>query len=374
MEPIKIKLSYILIFVLVIILIFLSFYFKEPYKNLAPLPDLKPFTEAEFEAIHPPQKHGFNGNPFFERTTLKDTNKVNIKPYGGYKIPTIEGEFIPENLTEDVLQEQQVVSSKMQDFFNQFIGKNIGKIDVTNNDYFNSKGTYGNNSNLSNFKEITGQDNFPGVVSSKISNVSSNGNSLSNPTISRDNKPLDDNGFISFLNKTFINYLNTNTKFNFIADNIGKTEIVTNKDNSKEFTIPFFIYESIANYTRGIIINYTLIPIGTKFNQPIYNIIISNIKETHMKFGKLKLEPAELHGSYTSNDGDSKNIIDTNGYYTIYNYLGLMFPFNTSPNTFTDGSGGITGIDEGPIVLQEQIDKHHYSILQEQSIFNSTHN
>lgn len=392
---IKLKLSYLIIIILIISIVLFTFTNKEYYTNLAPLPDLPPLSESELQSYQKKQPYGFNGNPFFERNFINNNQIELIRkqayPYNGYKIPTKNNEYIPENTDQNILQEQvnfkgiggninlkQIdVESILQEqvngnsnfkgidgestsifntFLDSFVNNNIGTISVIDNYHFNIKGNYGNGTNLSNFKVISGQNNFPGTISNLSSNLSSNNEQ---PTISYDNNLLPDTGYIKILIKKFVGYLNNNSNYNFLSDHHGDPEIINNVDNSIEFTIPFFIYEAKVNYTRGIIVTFHLIPNGQlKYNKPIYDIIILKIIQTPItpSISSLKLEPAQLYKSIFE-----EPIIDTNGYYQIFNHLGLMAPFETSPNTFTSDYYDLKGKSEGEklskLIFQEQINK-----------------
>jgi hypothetical protein len=375
-----VKLSYIIVVILVILIaIVLSLLSsKEHYTSRAPLPDLPPLSESELQSYQKKHKYGFNGNPFFEKQVMPQVNSKQVAyAYNGYKIPTKNNEYIPENVDQITLNEiKSTTKSKglLDTFFDQFINKQIGTMSVINNEKFNIKGNYGNNSNLSNFKIISGQNNLPGVIDlSNNINLSSNSNlsilkqtptQTLNPiqgnTIQgeNDNASLPDTGYVKFLINTFVKYISTSSKYNFIFDNnqdFVNLEIITNVDGSKEFTIPFFLYESTLNYTRGITVNFHLIPGGKLiYGLPIYDIHILNIVQSEINGGKLKLEPVKFNTF-------EQPIMDTNGYYQIFNSLGLMYPFETSSNTITSDYYNLKGTSEGAkiptTVFQEQISK-----------------
>lgn len=376
-----VKLSYIIVVILVILIaIVLSLLSsKEHYTSRAPLPDLPPLSESELQSYQKKHKYGFNGNPFFEKQIMpaQAIPTKEIAAYNGYKIPTKNNEYIPENVDQITLNEiKSTTKSKglLDTFFDQFINKVIGTMSVINNEKFNIKGNYGNNSNLSNFKIISGQNNLPGVIDlSNNINLSSNSNlsilkqtptQTLNPiqgnTIQgeNDNASLPDTGYVKFLINTFVKYISTSSKYNFIFDNnqdFVNLEIITNVDGSKEFTIPFFLYESTLNYTRGITVNFHLIPGGKLiYGLPIYDIHILNIVQSEINGGKLKLEPVKFNTF-------EQPIMDTNGYYQIFNSLGLMYPFETSSNTITSDYYNLKSTSEGAkiptTVFQEQISK-----------------
>lgn len=348
----KIKLSHILIVIVVVIVTFVLVSGKrEFFKSLAPLN----LPTAETSDVIDTGK--FNGNPFFQRQFLQGkTEKPFVYPYNGYRIPTKENEFIIENtgiapilgvnsslFTIPTHESTQIIDGELisgallasmntgiiENMFSSFIGKNIGTISIKDNDKFNISGIYGGNSNMINFKENAGKG-----------------------TIAGDNKDLLDSGYIRYLKKLFTDYISTNSEYTFIADNSGEPDIVTNIDNTKEFIVPFFIYESKLNYTTGIVVKFKLIPSGKSiYSSPIYDVVIDNIQETPIVSNAIsKLEPAQLH---------EKGILDTNGYFSIYNHLGLMFPFETSSTRITKMGENLQGESEGEVisqtVFQEQI-------------------
>ena len=384
-----VKLSYILtVTVTLIIIVTLSLLSsKEHYYNLSPLPDLPPLSESELQSYQKKHKHGFNGNPFFEKQVMpaQQLSTKEISAYNGYKIPTKNNEYIPENVYQMTLNDLGNLSKStglLDTFFDQFINKQIGNMSVINNEKFNIKGNYGNNSNLSNFKIISGQNNLPGVIDLTTieNNLSSNSNlSILKQTSTQilntiqdnvntiqgenDNGSLPDTGYVKFLINIFVKYISTSSKYNFIFDNnqdFVNLEIITNVDGSKEFTIPFFLYESTLNYTRGITVIFHLIPGGKLiYGLPIYDIHILNIVQSEINGGKLKLEPVKIT-SVTF----EQPIMDTNGYYQIFNSLGLMYPFETSSNTITRDYYNLKGASEGEkipkIVFQQQINKFNF--------------
>lgn len=384
-----VKLSYVVIVILIMVtLITLTVTSKEHYTSRAPLPDLPPLSESELQSYQKKHKYGFNGNPFFERQTINLPINEVVSAYNGYKIPTKHNEYIPENVYQFPvnLSKQSKSNSLLSTFFEQFINKVIGSMSLINNEFFNIKGTYGNNSNLSNFKIITGQNNLPGMIDLKSTLVNSslsilkqsnilerqgNTQSIIEGEVSNDNAKLPDSGYVKYLINTFVNYINGKGKYNFIFDNkqdFVNLEIITNVDGSKEFTIPFFLYESKLNYTQGITVKFHLIPTNKLIYQsPSYDIHILNINQSEINGndngsnesngeGKLKLEPVKIT-SVTFEEP----IMDTNGYYQIFNSLGLMYPFETSPNTITSDYYNLKSTSEGKkiptAVFQEQISK-----------------
>jgi len=309
---IKIKLSYIVLFV--ILLFFFGIYFIEGFTVL-----LINYNKDLDLKVYQKNPGGFTGYAFFPRSTIPNTkmnNVISIKPYNGYKILKYHNEYIPENGNLTILpqgtefkymktdldknangildtneintipQEKQL--DLIDKFTHNFIGKNIGQI---------NKDVY--------------QDNTEESIES-----------------------------IEFLKKLFIAYLNKNSNFNFIALHHGDPDITNNAD-SKEFIIPFFIYEAKLNYTRAITVTFQV----NKIDVFIKNI--NNSQITDPENDKLKLSAATVNKSVFEN-----SILDTNGYYSIYNSLGLMFPFLTSPNTFTKNSNNLKSESEGPKILE----------------------
>jgi hypothetical protein len=382
-----VKLSYIIVVITVtlitvtLITVTLSLLSsKEHYTSRAPLPELPPLSESELQSYQKKHKYGFNGNPFFEKQVMPAyaNPTKEISAYNGYKIPTKNNEYIPENVDQITLNEiKSTTKSKglLDTFFDQFINKQIGTMSVINNELFNIKGNYGNGNNLSNFKIISGQNNLPGVIDlTNVTDLSSNSNLSilkqknmfntiqgNSNTIQgeNDNASLPDTGYVNFLINTFVKYISTSSKYNFIFDNnqdFVNLEIITNVDESKEFTIPFFLYESTLNYTRGITVKFHLIPGGKLiYGLPIYYIHILNIVQSEINGArKLKLEPVKINTF-------EQPIMDTNGYYQIFNSLGLMYPFETSSNTITSNYYNLKGTSEGEkiptILFQEQISK-----------------
>jgi hypothetical protein len=328
----------LLVLILILILIFIK---TESFTSLAPLPDLPIITQEQFAIWQHPNPKGFNGAPFFERSTLKNVAEPIIKPITGYKIPNIEGEFIPENTNILVFQENSTVFQESGTKFHsndiqRFIGKVIGSLDITNNSFFNKNGTYGNTTNLNNFKITSGNPDIikAPIVSNKISTVNSN---------------LNDTGYIDYLKTAFINYLNLNNRnSNYISDTSSngvntQETIETRIDKSKVFVIPMYLYDAVANYTTIFTVTFklTVLNLPLVYSNPVYSITLSNLTTNLEVTVPNKLEPAELY-----KNPFEKSILDTNGYFSIYNSLGLMAPFSTSKTTITKNFNNLQGQKE----------------------------
>lgn len=297
---IKIKLSTLVFLLFVILLIFVGIYcnkerFTGSLSNYDKDLDLKDYQK---------NPGGFTGYAFFPRSTINTSNTINtingilssVKPYNGYKILKHHNEYIPENGNLTILPKGTEFKYMKTDFDKNANGI-IDKDEI----------------NLPKKTEIDLIDKFTSkFIGKNIGQIPVNPND------------------IEFLKKLFINYLNNNSNLNFIALHHGDPDINL---NTKEFIIPFFIYEAKLNYTRAITVKFQ-----AEFNksEAVFDIYIRNINNaqiTELTQGNLNLVSATLH---KDENLFGKSILDTNGYYTIYNSLGLMFPFLTSPNTITD--------------------------------------
>jgi hypothetical protein len=317
---IKIKLSNLIYFLILFLFLFLFYFNYETFtgslvsydKNL----DLKAYQK---------NPGGFTGYAFFPRSNLNETNTSNvsnissIKPYNGYKLLKEHDEYIPENGNLTILPKGTKFKYMKTD-----VDKNANGILDTNE--VNTIPQTQENDFIDKFTV-----NFIGKYLGKMSE---NDNTTSNTSSIKDVSES-----IEFLKKLFINFLNKNSNLNFIALHHGDPDININV-SSKEFIIPFFIYESKLNYTRAITVTFQ-----ANKNKELFDIFIKNINNaqlTELDNDSLKLSSATVNKSIFE-----KSILDTNGYYTIYNSLGLMFPFLTSPNTITNNSSNLKSESEG---------------------------
>lgn len=296
-----IKLSYIVYFLLIIITICLMFSNKESFSN-------KQFT----------------GYAFFPRSILpKNSIEDNIKPYNGYKLLKEHDEYIPENGNLTILP-------KSTEF--KYMKTDLDK---------NANGILDTNENNIQKQELDKIDKFTyNFIGKNIGQML------------KLNDTQSDIKYIESLKSLFIKYLNKTNNLNFIALHYGDHDII-NFLGLKKFVIPFFLYEATLNYTRTVTVKF-----DAKFNinDNLFDIFIENINNSQIS--ELTLDTLKL-SSATVNKNDtlfSGSILDTNGYYTIYNSLGLMFPFLTSPNTITNKTD-LKLESEGPKINQDDFNK-----------------
>lgn len=256
----------------------------------------------------------YTGFPFFEKTYIPNINSnMSIPEYNGYcLVYSPDKNNCKFDNTNTKIREENVFYD-IGNVLKTFNGDIIGKLNITNNESFNIKGKYGE-SDFNINKVISGQNNLPGTLTNANTNVPINMEINKNLNTKKD---LPDTGYSKYIKDIFISYINSKSSYNFIALNNGNVNIVVNKDNSKLFTIPFFIYEAKLNYTKGIVGIFTI-----KQN---LDIQITKIIEEDIIQDTLNLKPANINNTIFEN-----MILDTNGYFEIKNRLGLMYPFRTS--------------------------------------------
>lgn len=303
---------------------------KEFYKSLAPLPiSDQNYTKLSSELIINKPKNGLNGYQFFDKIFPFEFNKkLSFPAFNEYCLtynsdPKIQDSCHVQNTNEIILQEDldSEVNSGIPSFLLTFINKKIGTLNKTNNDNYRILGSYGGNNNQ-NLLKTTGTNTLPGLLTptTGISSISVTGEQ------SNDTQDSLDEGYILTLRDLFIKHINSNTnKYNFIALNPGRSKVIPAGVDIgtviKTFTIPFFIYDFKQNYTRGIVIVFS---VGTEKNP---SVTIQNVIETQLtpSKGSMNLEPADLNKTFMDIP-----ILDTNGYFEIQNVLGLFYPFKTS--------------------------------------------
>lgn len=313
-----VKLSTILIVIAIVIVIFYFHFFilKENYTK---------------EEGNEQGKEEGKGYPFFERS-----DKVPNPNSGLTKFPQYNGYCITYNSPGDCKFDNtnskitHISNPVFDNFLTSFNGKIIGKLNIINNEDFSVKGKYGE-SNFNINKVISGQNNLPGTLTNIDTNVPINIETNKELIDNTNKNDLPGTGYSKYIKNSFISYINMNSKgnYNFIALSTGKVSIIES-DKSKQFIIPFFIYEAKLNYTTGIVGFFTI--------KPNLDIEITNITQQDFIYDSLNLEPANINKTLFDIP-----ILDTNGYFQIQNRLGLMYPFKTSttgiiqpedPNTF----------------------------------------
>lgn len=320
-----VKLSAILIVIaIVIVIVIFYFYFFTFQENYT--------------------KHEGKGYPFFERS-----DKVPNPNSGLTKFPQYNGYCITYNSPGDCKFDNtnskitNISNPVFDNFLTSFNGSIIGKLNIINNEEFNVKGKYGE-SNFNINKVISGQNNLPGTLTNIDTNIPVN--IETNKELIANQNDVPDTGYSKYIKNLFISYINMNSKdnYNFIALSQGKVSVI-DTDKSKQFIIPFFIYEAKLNYTTGIVVFFTI--------KPNLDIEITKITQQDFISDLLNLEPADINKTLFDIP-----ILDTNGYFQIQNRLGLMYPFKTSttgiiqpedPNTFFKKTS------EGEAILPEEL-------------------
>lgn len=285
----------------------------------------------------------YNGFAFFQRDSIpKNFNYAsdfndNILPYNGYEILTKTPDeshlIMPDNadvqfnVSSNGTPKGETVSLKRVDidttsvitpvekYLSSLDKKTIGTISVSDNSFYRIKGQY-RESDFTINKDIK-EAAFPGTT----------GTFSTESVFGETEKKLPDEGYIDILKDTFIKFVNkdNNLEMNFIALNTGKLGVQNDAiTRTKRFSIPFFIYESKFNYTKGIVCVVDT-PLNTSFtNTPGYITLVEVLVNDSIKDYK-HLDPATKYDSIFE-----KSIVDTTGYFELQNKYGLTYPFKTS--------------------------------------------
>jgi hypothetical protein len=272
------------VIVLIIVIFFIIIWIytlKEPFRTLSILAD--PST--------------FNGTQFFQDI---DTVNYTLPPFTAYNSYNVPDTTVTSETTK--------INDAVDEYIMTLLYKVINSDMVIEN--VNIKGEFTSNSE---FVPIISED--PKILQESV-------------------KALKDNE-IYFI-KLLINFMNTdpnNTQnYLFSSTNFGQSTI-----KGTSITIPFFIYLSHLNYTKGITVTFNV----NKGKVTISDISIPSFNDTSNT--TQAISPVK------------NNILDSNGYFQIQNKYGLEYPYPTSES--------VMDISQESYLLQKQvIDKKYGKI------------